>query len=644
LLDPPSEATAGGAYYSPAIATQAPVTRKRRRRGTPERPVNSRLYRGTWLLVGLPLLVAAFSVARPAALPAPTTPATQFDGGSALSLARELSLLYPNRSPGSAGSLGAARWVIEKMKLFSYTPQVDAFRAAIPGEGTKRLRNISFSTGPANAGAIVVMAHRDDSGLGAGANDNASGTAALIELARTYGRPLGAPPQSSGPKHQLIFLSTDGGAFGGLGAQRFVERFSGPRRIVAVANLDSIAGHGKPRLEIAGDQPRSPAAGLVETAAARIAEQTGAGPGRTSGLGQLTDLGFPFSFYEQAPLVGRGVPAITLTTSGDRPPGSFGDAPERLDRTRLAEIGRSAQGVVGSIDEFGLVGGSGSYVYLGQRIVRGWAIELALVAMLLPFAVTAVDLFARCRRRHIPVVPALRAYRSRLAFWLWTGLMFLFLGAVGVWPDGAARPLDPETGAATDWSLLGIFLLVLLALPVWLVTRARLAPQRPATAEEELAGHTATMLVLGVVALLVVATNPFALLFLLPCLHIWLWLPHLRGHRPVARVGLLVAGLLGPFILLGSFMFRFDLGLDAPWYLAELVTVGYITIVPLFLVLCWAAGAAQLTAIALGRYRPYPSAAERPRLGPIRSTVRAVVLGIRARRRGRARTDEAAEG
>ena len=40
--------------------------RRRPRRGSLERPINGRLYRGTWLLVGLPLLVAAFSVAHPA--------------------------------------------------------------------------------------------------------------------------------------------------------------------------------------------------------------------------------------------------------------------------------------------------------------------------------------------------------------------------------------------------------------------------------------------------------------------------------------------------------------------------------------------------------------------------------------------------
>jgi Peptidase family M28 len=582
-------------------------------------------------------------VQRPAPLPAPTTPTTPFDGSGAVSLAQELSRLYPNRSPGSAGSLGASRWLIDKMKLYSYTAQVDGFTETIPGKGRRLLRNISFSVGPPDADTIVVMAHRDDTGLGAGSNDNASGTAALIELARAFGRPPGAPPQISGPKHQLVFLSTDGGAYGGLGAERFIRRFPNLDRIVAVINLDSVAGRGPPRVELAGDQPRSPAARLVETAAARVVEQTGSNPGRTSALGQLTDLAFPYSLYEQAPFVGRGVPAITLTTGGDRPPASFGDTPERLNRKRLADIGRSAQSLLGSIDEFGLVGGSRSYVYLGQRLVRGWAIELALVAMLVPFAVAAVDLFARCRRRRIPVLPALRAYRSRLGFWLWVGLVFLFLGLVGIWPDGVPRPLDPETPAATHWPLFGLFLLVALAAPGWLVARARLAPRHPATAEEELGGHTAAMLALGVVALLVVATNPFALLFLLPSLHIWLWLPHLRDHKPIARLGLFAAGLIGPFILVGSFMFRFGLGLDAPWYLAELTAIGYVSIVALFLVICWLAAASQLTAIALGRYAPYPSAAERPPLGPIRSTVRALVLGVRRHRRAQARNDEAAE-
>src|SRR5919206_302012 len=61
--------------------------------------------------------------------------------------------------------------------------------------------------------SIVVTAHRDDSGAGPGANDNASGTAALIELARAYANP--SKGRRAGPAHRIVFLSTDGGAFGG---------------------------------------------------------------------------------------------------------------------------------------------------------------------------------------------------------------------------------------------------------------------------------------------------------------------------------------------------------------------------------------------------------------------------------------------
>src|SRR5262249_52743831 len=140
------EPTGGRAYYSPAIATPAPPSRpRRRRRGSAERPVNSRLYRGTWLLVGIPLLIAAFSVGHPSPLPAPTTPTTLFDGSSAVATAQELTRLYPDRAPGSAGSLGATRWLIDKMKLYSYTPQVDTFTATIPGLGRKTMRNVSFT-------------------------------------------------------------------------------------------------------------------------------------------------------------------------------------------------------------------------------------------------------------------------------------------------------------------------------------------------------------------------------------------------------------------------------------------------------------------------------------------------------------------
>jgi hypothetical protein len=611
-----------------------PHPRPRPRRGSIERPVSGRVYRGTWLLVGLPLLLAAFSVTHAAEFAPPALPPA-FDEQTARTLADQLADTYPDRSPGSAGAFGASQWLTRQLQPFGLPIATDSFEAEIPGLGRRRLENVTAVVGGESPETIVVMAHRDDSGDDPGANDNASGTAALIELARTYS----ASPSTVGATepvtaaHRIVFLSTDGGRYGGIGARRFMEQSPYRREVVAVVNLDAVAGPGPPRLEFAGDYPRSPAPTLLRTAAARIEEQAGAPPRRPSGIAQLIDLAFPFSLFEQAPFVGRGIPAVTLTTLDSRPPDGFTDRPERLRTRTLGIVGRAAQSLLGSLDAgIELAKGTTTYVWLGDRLVRGWAIELVLISALVPFLVAAVDLFARCRRRHVRIAPAFRAYRSRAAFWLTVGGLFELFALAGVWPRGAPVPIAPDSAAAGDWAVLGLTVLGALAAVCWLVVRQRLLPRRAVTPEEELAGHTAALLTLGVLALVVTAINPFALIFLLPSLHAWLWLPQSRGN-PLLQAALLAAGALGPLLLLWSLGTRFGLGWDAPWYLLALLSVGYVQLPSLVAVLLWAAAGGQLTALAVGRYSPYPDAAERGPRGPIRQTIRTLVLASRKRRR-----------
>jgi hypothetical protein len=165
----------------------------------------------------------------------------------------------------------------------------------------------------------------------------------------------------------------------------------------------------------------------------------------------------------------------------------------------------------------------------------------------------------------------------------------------------------------------------------WSLARQRLSVRRPVTPEEELAGYVVALAALRVVCLLVAATNPFALLFVLPALHIWLWLPQVRIARAPVRLAVFALGLSGPAILLFSFAWRFGLGFDAPWYLLELVGIGYVKTFSFAIVLAGTAAATQLA--AGGRYAPYPAPHERGPRGPFRELVRTVVLGIRARRR-----------
>jgi len=614
------------------VATRPPArSRRRARRGSLERPLNARLYRSTLLVLSLPLLILAFSTTRVAALPAPQLPPA-FDGPGARALAVDLATRFPNRVPGSAQAAQAAAWFRAQLAPYGLPIRTETWHERVPGLGRVRLQNIWAVAAGQSPDAIVVLAHRDDTGAGPGADDDASGTAALIELARGYAQPDTAGGQPVRATHTIVFLSTDGGAYGGLGAKEFVEHL--PFHVVAAIDLDAIASRSPPRIVITGDVPRSPAATLVETAADQILDQTGRRVHRAGFLPQLIDLGFPYTLYEQGPLVADGIPAVTLTTAGERPPSPYTDQPETLDGLRLAAIGRAAQELLGSLDQgLELAQGTTSYVWVGARIIRGWAIELMLAALLIPFLVASVDLFAHCRRRGIPLLPALRALRSRLALWLFAGLAFYTFRWFGAWPTGAARPPNPSTHAAGTWPVYALCALGAVVACGWVVTRHRLVPRRHVTAEEQLAGETAALLGLVVVSLLTLATNPYALLFVLPAVHLWLWLPQVRRGALPARWLVFAAGLAGPALVPLSLAIRYRLGFDAPWYVLALVSVGYVRVAAVAIVLAGGACAAQLVAVSAGRYAPYPDRRERPARGPFRELVRAVVLAVRAARR-----------
>jgi hypothetical protein len=579
--------------------------RRRPRRGSIERPASGRIYRAAWALVALPLLLAAFTVGRPDPLPKPPLPPS-FDGATAAQLARELSRLFPDRSPGSARARDAAGWVAERLAAYNLNVEAQSFPANVPGLGTVRLTNVvatPFRIGPERSpGTILVLSHRDNLGISAGVNDNASGTAALIELARNL--------STLTVSHTIVFASTDGGAYGGLGAAALAARPEYRERILAVVNLDSLAGPNEPRLEFAGDRPRSPAGVLLATAEASVLEQAELEASFPSPFSQLLDLAFPFSLYEQSPFLGRGISAATLTSAGDRPPSPESDT--TINAETLGALGRSAQALITSLDAAAEVArGTDSFVYLGARFVRGGAIQLVLLVMLLPVLLTTIDLFARLRRRGIALGPALRSFRSRLFVWFWAGGIAVLFTAVGLFPNGAPRPISPSTEPAQHWPLAAIAGLVTLSALGWFVARARLIPHEPVDRTDELAGHLVAMLALCVIALVLAVTNAFSLIFVLPSLHAWLWAPHVRTSRLATRIALYAAGFAGPLLLLISFAIRFKLGFDAPWYIATLFTVGYASLTLFLTFLAWAAVAGQIGAVLFGRYAPYPGEPER---------------------------------
>ena len=460
------------------MAAQPPSRQRHRARpGSVDRPVNSRMYRGTWLLVGIPLLVAAFSVARPQPLLGPALP-PDFDGVAATQVAQDFANQFPDRSPGSEMARKRPPGSSASCAQYGFRTDIDRFHAKIPGRGSVQLENVlAFRQGRSND-MIAVIAHRDNTGAGPGANDNASGTAALLELA-AHLRGAAAPPRPPEPNHTILFLSTDGGAFGGLGAARFAAHSPYRDRVVAAINLDSIAGEGL-RTSFSGPIGRALRrrrwSGRRSSASSsrRAADRRGRARSDSSSI----------------------LRSRTASTSRRlRRQGHRGDHAHLRGRPPAGGIRRHAQHLNGS----GWPGSGGQPGAAGLARRRGRAgrghVELRLPRLarrprlgdrlhplrsLLPCLAVIVDLFARLRRRRIPLSPALRSYRSRLAFWVFAALLFELFSIIGIWDTGAARPLAPELSPGdrvADCRPGGVLL------PPrrvgWLFARDRLLPRRP---------------------------------------------------------------------------------------------------------------------------------------------------------------------
>jgi hypothetical protein len=616
------------AYYSPRMDAARPRERRRRaRRGTVDRPLNARLVRVAFLVVLPPLLALLFSISTAGTLPRPALEPL-FDTRAAAALAAQLSTEYPSRVPGTVEAAGAARWYAGTIADFGFATEEDTWVEAIPDLGEIELHNLVTVVPGRSEESIVLVAHRDNAGTDEPLGDNASGTAALIEVARGF-----APRGAAGaplPQRTLVLVSTDAGAYGGAGAVRFANVSPFTDTALAVIVLDGLGGRGRPRLAIAGDASRSPAPRLVTTAAARVREQTGVSPALPSVLTQLVDLGIPYAAGEQGPFLARDVAAVTLTTeeTGD-PDIPAGDPDAPLAVRRLGQLGRATEALVGSIDaSVGAAFRAPDGLFLDGRAASGWTVRLTLVIAVVPFALGALDLLVRSRRRRLPLAPALRGLRARILFWLYAGSLLWVGSLTGVFPTGASLPFPPYASFLNNLPVAGLLLLAIALALGWLLGRRRLVPTRDPSAEERLAGYAVALAWLAIVAVLIAVLQPYGLVFVLPSLYAWLWLP-LRA-RPWTRAALYGAGLAGPVVGLLGLSRQLSLALlDTPLYVAGLATVGYIPLSSVLLTLAWAAAAAQLAALAFGRYAPYAAGAEPPPPGPVRASVRRVVRRAR---------------
>ena len=182
-------------------------------------------------------------------------------------------------------------------------------------------------TRPGGPRTIVIGGHLDSVPAGPGANDNASGTAVMLELARV----LAARPSP----YTLKFVAFDAEEIGLLGSAHMVGQLGEAERraVRAMINLDMVG---------VGDQPLLGGSEELTRLAFPIAAGLGE-PARPLGDGLN-------GASDHASFLRAGIPAIFLYRAEDPNYHSPADRTEYVDPANLDHAGRLALGVLDALD------------------------------------------------------------------------------------------------------------------------------------------------------------------------------------------------------------------------------------------------------------------------------------------------------
>lgn len=153
------------------------------------------------------------------------------------------------REAGTEGGAKARAYLLGRLKETGIKPlSGDSFEQPFDfktraGEARRGVNLVGHVKGRDESGKlIVVTAHYDHLGVRGGqiyngADDNASGTAALLAMAAHFNREQ--------PRHTIVFAALDAEEHGLQGAAALVKRMSEEKRVVALnVNMDMV-GHGE---------------------------------------------------------------------------------------------------------------------------------------------------------------------------------------------------------------------------------------------------------------------------------------------------------------------------------------------------------------------------------------------------------------
>jgi hypothetical protein len=188
-------------------------------------------------------------------------------------------------------------------------------------------------------GVLVIGAHYDSIGEASpGADDNASGTAALLQVARSLGE------KKPALRRDLVLVGFSGEEQGAAGAVAFVRKPPGglaTKDILAMIDLDMVGRMRDDTLQVFGADTAPEWTELLSGAC------------NAAGVDCIPATGGGLGGADRAPFFEAGIPAIHFFTGvhGDRHKPS--DTPDKLNATGMAQVARIAEHLARDVSVLG---------------------------------------------------------------------------------------------------------------------------------------------------------------------------------------------------------------------------------------------------------------------------------------------------
>ncbi len=512
-----------------------------------------------------------------------------FDATRAHQVAQEFVTLFPKRIFGSMESRASTGYFHDYLEGLGYTVGYTHFKGRIVRRNEVGRNVLGFKQGRKTE-ILALVAHYDTSRTTVqGAMKNGAAVGVLLELARVFSS---IPTQRS-----LLFVLSDGGEWGMLGAKDLAENYSERNRLAAVLSLDHVAigDLAAFRLEETGLR-RGFTPPWLRQIARRAAEAQGLPVKEPSGLMENLERAWFIPWEDQGPFLGAGIPAVNLDsisideTRAKAVYHSPLDTAANLKTAGIEKYGLAAERIMRTLDDMTAIpeDSAGFLKVSGERYLKPQIIRSLHILAFLPFAVAFYFHIKNHGRRltQTGIGRELLAYSGTLIPFLSIFFFIRMAYALRLIPLYTLYPATAKDPVLENppWGLLGAILGAALIIAVvcylieWFAFRDLPKPQF----------HETKLVLLGVLLILAV----FALLrntywasafFLLPA---WIWPLLGPGRSFLRKIGngawIFAAGIVY-YTALWMVQARLELGWNLLWYQVLATSTGMISATGYFL-------------------------------------------------------------